>query len=266
MYRTDKGIIETDWYQKPISSGRLLNYLSRHSTKMKLNIINNLIFRVFKLSNKKFHKFNEAKIKHILKANNYPVNLIQKCLSKYKFQNIHVRVCGTMEKDKTTYCKFPLIGKCENQLKSIFGNTNVSLAFYNQNNIGRLLYSSLKDKLKAKEVSNVVYKIPCYNCEKCYIGQTKQYVTNRINQHRYDCNITNSNKKDKTALAIHHFDQGHNFNFEDYSTLDSEPNLSKRKVSEIIYINLNRTVNFRIDTENLSQIYNPLIREIKLMN
>lgn len=117
----------------------------------------------------------------------------------------------------------------------------------------------MKDKLILNYKSNVVYKIPC-SCGAVYIGQTKQLLKNRINEHICSCNIRHINKKEKTALATHHFDLNHEFNFDNVSILDNEQNYKKRLISEMILINKhNNTVNKKTDTENLSRIYNNII-------
>lgn len=45
------------------------------------------------------------------------------------------------------------------------------------------------------------------------MGQTKQYLRSRVKQHDYDCKLGNIDKFNKTALAFHPFNEGHNFNF-----------------------------------------------------
>lgn len=107
--------------------------------------------------------------------------------------------------------------------------------------------------------SNVVYSIPCINCNKCYIGITKNKLNKRTKQHIYDCK---SFKKESTALSKHHFDTGHNFAFDRVKILANEVNYKKRTILEMLYINRfkEKTVNFRTDTSHLSNIYSHLIK------
>lgn len=58
----DNNKIITNWYQKPISSDRLINYLSDHPIPQKKNIVYNMVDRAISLSNKKFHFDNLKKI------------------------------------------------------------------------------------------------------------------------------------------------------------------------------------------------------------
>ncbi|KAI4476864.1 hypothetical protein M0804_013191 [Polistes exclamans] len=85
------------------------------------------------------------------------------------------------------------------------------------------IYTKLKEKVDKLEQSNLVYKIPCV-CDKCYIGQTKQKLKKRLEQHKNDCKPINAQKSNITALAEHHFITGHKFKFDETNILDKEDN------------------------------------------
>lgn len=68
---------------------------------------------------------------------------------------------------------------------------------------------------------------------------TKQYLKNRLGNHKYDCHVNSYLKNDKTALAEHHFQSNHNLDFNNVIILDREKNKTKRCVSEMVCININ---------------------------
>ena len=74
----ENGNIITDWYYKPMSSNRILNYLSNHPLSLKKNIVFNLIDRAILLSDKRFHKRNISQVTEILIENSYPPDFIKK--------------------------------------------------------------------------------------------------------------------------------------------------------------------------------------------
>ena len=74
--------IQTNWYQKPIWSGRFLHYHSHHPLNYKINVINNLVDSGITLSDKKFHKENIQKIKSTLLKNNYPLAFLNSVIKK----------------------------------------------------------------------------------------------------------------------------------------------------------------------------------------
>ena len=81
--------IITDWFQKPSSSGRMINYLSNHPIQHKKDIVYNLVDRALLLSEKMFHNKNLIKVKSLLTKNNYPINFVEinvkKRMSKIKY-------------------------------------------------------------------------------------------------------------------------------------------------------------------------------------
>ena len=100
--------------------------------------------------------------------------------------------------------------------------------------------------------THAIYKIPCTNCDKVYIGQTSQYLQERIKAHKYS-------KTAATALNKHKIDTGHNFNYEDTQILDTEQHTYKRNIKEMLHISLDKnSVNNNTEIKNLSKIYQTL--------
>ncbi|XP_044757911.1 uncharacterized protein LOC123316054 [Coccinella septempunctata] len=256
IIRENSSII-TDWYTKAISTNRCINFYSSHSMQQKTNIMENLIKRALKLSNKKFHRKNLDKVENILKQNNYPTYLVKRIINKHTSNRSHI-VNVPSNSSISSYFRFPYLPGLSHRINKIFKELNVKCAFYNLFTTKRF-FTNLKFKTPYNLESGVVYKIPCANCNKCYIGQTKQYLRDRMKQHKYDSeNIANFNK---TALTLHQMTTGHKFNFEDVKILDREEVGYRRNISEMIHIKRNYTVNHREDVQHLSMIYNNILRK-----
>lgn len=69
---------------------------------------------------------------------------------------------------------------------------------------------------KENSNANLVYKINCLHCDKCYVGVTKQYLKERLRQCKNYCADKNKQKKEKTALIEYLFDKNVNFNSEEF--------------------------------------------------
>ncbi|CAD6231505.1 GSCOCG00001443001-RA-CDS, partial [Cotesia congregata] len=244
IMRTKDGNLLTNWYQKPTSSGRLLNFHLHHPTSQKQSVALGLLYRAMKLSHRSFHEENLIKVEKILKLNNFPKFFIKKCINKFKIMHANDIImednCGMggNRRSNNNYggdsrFRFPYIkGLLESITRCFLGGTEWEPAFYNMKTEGQV-FSRLKDKDDEMKVSNVVYKIPC-DCGQSYIGQTSQYLGNRIYQHRYSC-INSDKMKDKTALCVHYMDTGHKFDFDNIRILDRERVKFKRCLSEIIF-------------------------------
>lgn len=257
--RKSNGTLLTNWFTKPTSTGRILNYHSNHSLTNKVGTVKGLLYRIYTLSSAEFHYENIEKVKKILRANNYPLAFINRCVNGYGTNKIKGSKQKNSDNGNKLFCKFPYIPKLSENINRCFKNTHTQLAFYSYKTIGSI-FTKLKDKTPKQKQTNVVYKIPC-SCEKCYIGQTKQYLQSRLNQHKNDCKNHNQYKNEKTALALHHFETGHNFLFDNVEILDKESNFRRRNISEMIHINLNDTVNMRSDTLHLSAVYSNILKQ-----
>lgn len=75
------GSLILDWFQKPTSSGRYLNFLSKHPLSHKIGTIIGLTDRAMLLSHPSFRHKNLKLIINLLIKNNYPIELIFKCIN-----------------------------------------------------------------------------------------------------------------------------------------------------------------------------------------
>ncbi|GAB0098762.1 hypothetical protein DMENIID0001_145580 [Sergentomyia squamirostris] len=80
--RKESGTINTNWYSKPIASGRIMNFNSLHPLSQKVNTAMGLIHRVTTLTTDT--DFNTTTtITDILKKNGYPRQTIGRIMRKY---------------------------------------------------------------------------------------------------------------------------------------------------------------------------------------
>lgn len=135
------------------------------------------------------------------------------------------------------------------------------MAYKTKKTVGGI-FSKTKDKINSHLKTDVVYEIPCggsdgNNCSKKYIGTTKQFLKNRIQNHQNDIK---SKKSDKTALAQHCIELGHKPLFSDTRVLCVERNYKKRMLLEALHIQASsNTLNRKQDTDNLHESYRGLV-------
>ena len=96
-----------------------------------------------------------------------------------------------------------------------------------------------KDPLNKSEISNVVYKIPCLDCLKTYVGQTGRVLFVRCDEHKKNINL---NEKYHNAVTKHRInnknDTGlqHNLDWNNIKILHKETNYFKRIIAEMFHI------------------------------
>lgn len=261
--------IWVDWYQKPTHIGRLINYFSNHPMYMKLNVASNLINRGLKLGASKNKKVNLDIITKILKNNDYPDLTIKYLINKAKASHYSTKIPQKMDnKNILNYRTFSItyynyISEKIKQLllwhikqNNVDINITISFSIKNRNQ----LYSRLKTPINLLEQHNIIYCLKCNDCECVYIGQSKQKCKMRMYQHGYSI----KHKKRDTALSVHAIDNGHSFNIDEPKILSHEKILSRRLTYEALAIlkNINHTVNYKTDSDNLNTCYKHLLNQL----
>lgn len=250
--------IHCKWYQKPVASGRYLNFTSVQPFNFKKNVVSNLARRVIGLTDKNFRSETIQKGKLLLLQNCYPSHFIDKVFDEviktFNMSDASKNIQNKPAIDTSKVISLPYVPLLSENVSSMLRKFNFIVVNTNYNNLS-FLWSPLKSKRLAQQLSCVVYQINCLNCDAIYIGQTKQQLSKRLNGHKYD-------KKEVTALHQHENNNGHAFDFVNTKVLSSETNDHARTLLEMIYIikNSDKTCNFRADVEKLAVAYHPFFQ------
>ena len=122
-------------------------------------------------------------------------------------------------------------------LQEQFGITAI---FKKTTTLGNLIKKRGRQKEK-QFTANTVYKVPCKECNKFYIGQSKNSIAKRVSQHKAVCrrNVKlsklKSSKKDN-GIAFHHIKTGHDFDFDKTAIIARDTNYWRRLILEGIAI------------------------------
>lgn len=281
LIRQNNQTVKTQWYQKPIASGRFLNYLSYHPMSQKLNMATNLAKRVYLLST---DLDDQAKVKIIdeqLKINDYPKALRHRIANR---MNESRNDCSQtqLENLQYTYRSIPFIphlsSKLDRVLKQEYGN--IRLAKYNIKTVNDM-FTRVKDAVPLDHQTNVIYTIPCQNCSASYVGMTTNRLKTRIEGHQ-----SHYNKMDKlleqgvniddpqiailgerTALMNHSITKQHRFDLKKVKVLDRHKNTRTLQFLEMCHIaNDKNSINRRTDIDGLHSIYAGILNEIRKIN
>ena len=257
LLKNSNGTIQTTWHTKHVWTASYINFNSITPFKYKISVIN-LVDRAIRLSSKPFKSANLNKVRNTLKINGYPDNIINKYVKK-RLKTLNIQNKSNNSEIITTEKKFTSITYQKNiteQIEHIFRkDTDIKLVPIPYSTLRRKIYTNPKTKVPFKDISNTIYKIDCADCDKCYIGQTKNYIHNRINNHKNDI----KNGQQKTALATHAIQNLHKFKFDNTKILHIEQNYNKRLFIEMTEILKSKAVNFNTDISNLSHTYFNLI-------
>lgn len=296
--RNQNQTLDTEWYCKPIASGRLLNYFSFHPLKMKLNVAQNFIKRVITLDSTHNITKQQLVIRKFLKLNNYPASLVNRMISQARSRTTSTQLTQQQTtEDQLEPAHAPstdannsqdlphpifrslthipnLSERITKHLKHDFTLVKVanSIVKTTQN-----ILPNVKDPIDRSQLSQVVYKIPCANCEKVYIGMTKNCLQTRLSGHRTNINKYNALVerglsdtdaeilwvKELTALMEHIVETKHSFDLGNTKIIDLSRKVTNLPMLEMCHIvNNANTVNHRTDVKGLSNTYAGILHSV----
>ncbi|XP_055844699.1 uncharacterized protein LOC129911064 [Episyrphus balteatus] len=251
-----------DWYKKPTSSGRLINFNSKHPKQIIINTAKNFINRVLDNSDSSFIQKNIKIISETLSANSFPIQITKSLIANYNNgRTTPGNVDGGQQRIYRSSIYVPQLSERLTNAP-IRDKERIKIAFKSSNTLKTNVFTKLKDETKKEDKSDVVYQITCLGgnntCSKVYIGTSKQKLKNRISGHKSDVRTGNSQK---TALAMHCLEEDHRPDFDNVKILQQENHYSKRMLLEMLHIQKNENVvNRRSDCDGLSIIYSHLAK------
>ena len=226
---------------------------------MKTNVIVGLKRRIIAITHPSLRKNALQRLQDILILNGYPRGFISRLLFDHTRErpsrNLESNVQNTQDQT-IKFATVPYIENLSHKLINLFKTySNIKIAQYNIIT-NRINFTPLKDKLHPLLNSNVVYSIPCKDCNNVYIGQTSQLLKKRLTLHKSDVKL----RPERCALARHSHDTGHSFGFDDVKILELENNSFTKSFLEMCHINNHdNTVNSRTDINRLSTFYKYLL-------
>ena len=151
--------------------------------------------------------------------NGYPSHIIKRSISKgeiiYRKQS---KTEKEIEKGKTPiYFRTTYYGqeslvfasRLGRMYKKLLPNVNIQFTFKKNLSLKRIFLLILKGKSEQKSMKNLVYSIPCLNCNKVYIGDTSGMKEKRMAEHRAEIKTFASDSR----MGGHIEDQKHSFDF-----------------------------------------------------
>lgn len=246
-------ILKIDWYQKPTSSGRIVNYYSSQAKNIILNTAKNLVHRVLSISDEEFHKENIKKVRNILKNNSFPENIIR-TLAKSNKKTTH-----NEDQAPKIYKSMVYIPKLSERFEkaNIYNKEKYKTAPKTTNTL-RKLFTNTKSKIEKSDMSNLIYRIKCTgkdnnNCNQEYVGTTKNKLKTRLAGHKSDFKNRDKNSIQKTALSAHCAEKQHTPDLDNVDILQTEKNNNKRYILEMLHINQipqEKRINSKSDIES----------------
>ncbi len=253
VYRTIEGKLETAVYRKPTHTDKYLSYNSHHPVSHKKSVAKTLLQRAEHLPSNSDSQANEREyVLNILRENNYPKDFLKNCLNPSACRNQNNSEGDTSIKG---YAVVPYIQGVTEPIKRILSNCNIKVALKPYLTLGHI-FAKPKDPIPTNQKTHAVYSIPCNDCEKEYLGQSKRQFGTRLKEHQKAVSTLN---KGKSALAEHVCDTKHAIAWENSKIITTNNRYGQRRCLEAWHINMNQHALNRDDGSYLPQEYLHLV-------
>ena len=113
----------------------------------------------------------------------------------------------TTEEPKA-YVNLPYINGTSNILRRIFNEHKIKSTFTSKETLRKILSHPKDKQLSQEKKSNVVYQIPCNDCQTVYIGETKRTLVQRVQEHKRTVRNADTSKNE---IADHSWTKDHQF-------------------------------------------------------
>ena len=110
-----------------------------------------------------------------------------------------------------------------------------------------------KDAVPQDQRNNIVYKIPCKDCDATYIGESKRSFKVRSSEH---IRAVQNMEVDRSEIADHCWNCNHEMNWNEKKVIDTEPYVWSRKIKETIH-SISDTNHTNSISYNLPEIWHP---------
>lgn len=270
--RKEDGKLKFQVYRKPTHTDQYLNFESHHPLEHKLSVVRTLFQRSQNLVTELQDRHEEdTHIEKALKACGYPEWSLRTVKSR-----LDQRRAKNSKKDEVkrphSQVVIPYVEKVSNAMARVLKKHGIAAAFRPFTTLRRLLVHP-KDKLKTEETTECVYRIPCKNCDKVYVGETGRRFGTRLNEHKKEVEaeddraytrsrkLRSNQERHKSAITDHALRENHVIDWTGAEIVDRETDRKTRWIKEAIHIRKEgkKALNRDEGSYNLSHVYDRLL-------
>ena len=178
-------------------------------------------------------------MKEVFHANGYLDSVIKKTSAHTYRQGDDEEKDGESEKPKILY--LPYVKGLLETIQRMCRRMGVKTVFRSHGMLRELLMK-VKTRIPEENKRDIVYQIPCLDCESSYIGETGRKLKKRITEHKAAVRRGDKN----SGIAVHVWEQQHHVDWEGAKIIDFEPHYTKRRVLEAVWIHKTK-INSNLD-------------------
>ena len=268
--RTETDRLKFLIYRKPTHTDQYLNFSSHHPIEHKLSVVRTLFERCQRLVTDNEDKVQEdLHVEEALRSCGYPDWSFRKVKHQMELGAVknqkQKRQDGAVTRPPVV---IPYVQKVSEKVARIMRKHNVPVAMKPVSTLKNILVHP-KDKQVKEEITGCVYKVPCANCDKSYVGETGRKFGVRLHEHRTEVESktqrvqTRSRQsasrlvQNKSALTDHACQENHVIDWSKAAVIDRESDRFTRWIKEAVHIRKEgqRAMNRDEGSYQLSHVY-----------
>ena len=273
--RETDGKLQLTVYRKKTHTDQYLSFTSHHPLHQKLGVVRTLLDRSDTIITQAADKQKEEEhIKGALKQCGYPGWTIRHVKQQKSHRSSTKDSCLDKQKpERSNGCVvIPYVAGLSESFARILKKHNIQTAMKPALTLRQCLVRP-KDKRPLMDTVEAVYKIPCKQCPKAYVGETGRKLGVRIKEHKEDVGkasqavYTRSQRKasentfHKSALSVHTTQSNHLIDWDNTKVVGRESDKQRRWIREAIRIRQEgqRALNPDAGSTYLPRIWDPLL-------
>ena len=235
--------LTTSLYRKPTHTGLYLLWDSSQNRRYKIGLIKTLVIRIYRIcSSKEIINKELSLLRKALTNNGYPPHIIRRGIAEAQTL-IRMRSDNKKNENRNSKVIFFTIkyygqesivfaSRIKKFYRQLLPNLRIQFAFKKHMSLKSIFLPKLKGIDENRKNRNLIYSIPCKDCDTVYIGETGRMKEIRINEHKSKVKTLSSDSK----IVEHILKYKHKFDFSNKKTLALESDWRKR-IKKREYIN-----------------------------
>ena len=243
---------EFEIYRKPTNICSYVHFFSNHHPNTKKSVFTSMFLRALRIVSPKYFDLEIETINDIGKSLKYPEEFLNTCLKSAKKSFYNDKILRPKMDNILCLPFYKEFMHIPHALRKF----NINVVFQNKNKLKTLLIKNSPDTQLG-----CIYRIPCLDCDRFYIGQTGKSIKVRITQHKYSVRSGQLSN----ALFLHFSENNHRIDWKNTYVIKNNNSIIERNIIEscLIKHTFDKNLNISLGLYNLdSFIINRLIMHI----
>ena len=245
IHHNEDGSIKIQVYRKPTHTDQYLLWTSEHPTAHKLSVVRTLFDRTSMITDEQDREEEEKHIKQALKACQYPAWAINR--GKEEMKNRKENNKKSSKPESRGMVTLPYVRGITERVQQVMRRHHINTPVKPYTKLRQVLVHP-KDQIPPDKKCDVIYEIPCRNCDKTYIGETGRQFSTRKKEHQKECEketsgtLTRALKEKalqenlKSAVSDHCKRENHLMDWDAARIVKTESNKFQRWIKEAVEI------------------------------